>query len=78
MLVESFSGEKKIGERKIPVEDYYNWECPELEDREYIARNGITESVITNFVIGEETHVFYGGDGSRIKVVTMINGEIEN
>ena len=77
VFIEAFSGDKKLYERKIPIEDYYNSKCPE-EDRDFIVRNNITESVIINLVIGEETHVFYGEDGSAVRTVTMINGEIKN
>lgn len=75
VLIETFSRDKKISERKVSPDYYYDRELYET-DAENIIQNNITKAVITNFRIGEEANIFYGGDGDIIKFVSVIKDEL--
>lgn len=72
ILIQTFSGDEKISEREVPPDAYYNGECSETDDRDFIVRSGITKTVVTNYRIGEQSCIFYSGDGSVIKFVSVI------
>lgn len=75
VLIETFSKDKKISERKVSPDYYYNTECYETDDKN-IMQNNITKTVITNYRIGEEAYIFYNGDGDIIKFVSVIKDEL--
>lgn len=73
ILIQTFSGDEKISEREVPPNDYYDRECSEIDDRDYIVLSGITKTAVTNYRIGEQVCIFYSGDGSVIKLVSIID-----
>ncbi len=75
VLIETFSKDKKISERKVSPDYYYNTELYETEDKN-ITQNNITKAVITNYRIGEEACIFYSEDGGIVKFVSLINDEL--
>lgn len=75
VLIETFSNDKKISERKVSPDYYYNTELYEAEDKN-IMQNNITKAVITNYRIGEEACIFYSGNGGVIKFISVIKDEL--
>ena len=76
VLIETFSKDKKISERKVSPDYYYNTECYETDDKNFIIQNNVTKSTVTNYRIGEEASIFYNGDGDIIKFVSVIKDEL--
>ena len=74
VLIKAFSGDKQISERKLTLNEYYDGDCPEIDDNNFIVRNKISKVVILNDLLNEKSYNFYDDTGLPIKFITITNG----
>lgn len=77
VLIKAFSGDKQISERKLTLNEYYDGDCPEIDDKDFIVRNKISKVVILNDLLKEKAYNFYDNTGFPIKFITVTNGVVD-
>ena len=53
VVITAFSGENRLSSREVSVDDYYDGQHPEFEDRDYISEHGIDRAEIVIDAYGE-------------------------
>ena len=77
VLIKAFSGDKQISERKLTLNEYYDGDCYEIDDKNYIAGNKISKVVILNDLFKEKSYNFYDDTGFPVKFITITNGVVD-
>lgn len=76
-LIETFSGDKPFSERKYPLNEYYDGDCIELDDSNFIIENCISKMIITIPYFDQKSYCFFNADGFGYKYVDINEGNIE-
>ncbi|MCH5348149.1 MAG: hypothetical protein J1E40_02395 [Oscillospiraceae bacterium] len=76
VLIKAFSDDKQISERKLTLNEYYDGDCYEIDDKNYIAGNNISKVVILNDFTNEKAYNFYDNTGFPIKFITFTDGTV--
>lgn len=73
VLIKTFSGIEKVSERKITLNEYYDGDCYEIDDKNFIIKNNITKIAIFNELLNEKAYNFYDNNGFPIKFITLVD-----
>lgn len=76
-LIETFSGDKLFSERKYPLNEYYDGDCIELDDANFIIENCISKMIITIPYFDQKSYSFFNGSPVGYKYVDTTGGSIE-
>lgn len=76
-LIETFSGDKLFSKRKYPLNEYYDGDCVELDDANFIIENCISKMIITIPYFDQKSVCFFNADGFGYKYVDVTVGNIE-
>ncbi len=76
-LIETFSGDKLFSERKYPLNEYYDGDCIELDDANFIIENSISKMIITIPYFDQKSYCFFNANGFGYKYVDIKGNNIE-
>lgn len=76
-LIETFSGDKLFSERKYLLNEYYDGDCIELDDANFIIGNSISKMIITIPYFDQKSYCFFNADGLGYKYVDIKGDNIE-
>lgn len=76
-LIETFSGDKLFSERTYPLNEYYDGDCIELDDADFIVENCISKMIITIPCYDQKSLCFFNGSPVGYKYVDIKGGNIE-
>ena len=77
VIIEAFSDKLKVSERKAELCDFYDGECEEIDDVNFITRNKITKVVITNPMFNQKSYNYYDNNGLPSKFISFENDILE-
>lgn len=77
VLIKSISGDKQISCRELSIEEYYDGDVVEIDDRDFILSNKVDRVEMTMFFKSETvTWINYYKDGNLYRHDDISNGEI--
>ncbi len=76
-LIETFCGDKLFSERKYPLNEYYDGDCIELDNANFIIGNGISKMIITIPYFDQKSYCFFNVNGFGYKYVDIKGDNIE-
>lgn len=76
VLLEAFSGEELFSSREVDIEEYYDGDVPEIDDREFNVKNKISRLRITTPSMNKVDYNFYNSSGKPVKFITFENGRL--